>query len=201
MTHRIVGDLSGLPEHAFGHRTLIWWGVLGFILIEGTAFVLAGGSYLFLMGHTDPWPPARLAPSLVWGTLFTVLMLASALPNVWTNKRAHAEDRDGVRVGLLIMSALGVVLLIVRGFELAHLNVRWDANAYGSIVWALIFLHLVHLLTDLADTLILTVFTFTHEVDGNRFSDVADNCLYWHFVVFTWLPIYGLVYWAPRLVQ
>jgi hypothetical protein len=40
--------------------------------------------------------------------------------------------------------------------------VRWDANAYGSIVWALLFLHTTHVITDLADTIVLTVFSFTH---------------------------------------
>jgi heme/copper-type cytochrome/quinol oxidase subunit 3 len=88
----------------------------------------------------------------------------------------------------------------VRGFELASLNVRWDENAYGSIVWALMLLHTLHILTDLADTLFLTLFVHTHEADGHRFSDVADNCLYWHFVVLAWLPLHALVYWAPRFI-
>jgi heme/copper-type cytochrome/quinol oxidase subunit 3 len=33
-----------------------------------------------------------------------------------------------------------------------------------------------------------------------RFSDVNDNAVYWDFVVVSWLPIYGLIYWFPRLV-
>jgi cytochrome c oxidase subunit 3 len=37
-------------------------------------------------------------------------------------------------------------------------------------------------------------------VDTNHFSDVADNCLYWHFVVIAWLPIAALVYLGPRLL-
>lgn len=197
---KVVGDVSHLPDWAFGPRTLIWWGVLGFILIEGAAFVLAGGSYMFLMGHTDPWPPHRLPPALWAGTLFTVVALLSEIPNVWTDRVAHAMRLNPTLLGLAVMSATGVVLLVLRGFELTHLNVRWDANAYGSIVWGLMLLHTVHLITDLMDTVALTVFTYTHEADENRFSDIADNCLYWHFVVLAWLPIYGLVYWTPRLV-
>jgi len=34
-------DLSELPTHAFGTRSLTWWGVVGFMLIEGTGFALA----------------------------------------------------------------------------------------------------------------------------------------------------------------
>jgi cytochrome c oxidase subunit III len=44
------------------------------------------------------------------------------------------------------------------------------------------------------------VLAVTHELDRSRFSDVADNCLYWHFVAVAWLPIYALVYWAPRIL-
>jgi cytochrome c oxidase subunit 3 len=198
---KIIGDVSSLPTWAFGPRTLIWWGVLAFILIEGTAFLLAGGAYMFLRGHTDPWPPNGLAPALWTGAAFTIAALLSELPNVWTNRVAHAFRLAPTQWGLVLMSAIGVGLLVLRGFEFAHLNVRWDANAYGSIVWALMILHTVHVVTDLADTVVLTVFCFTHEVDENRFSEVSDNCLYWHFVVLAWLPIYGLIYWMPRLAS
>jgi heme/copper-type cytochrome/quinol oxidase subunit 3 len=200
MNRRIVGDLSALPDAAFGSRTLWWWGVLGFILIEGGAFLLAGGAYFFLMSHTDPWPPHNLPPSLLYGTLFTAVALASEAANIATKRAARAEKVWATRLGLILDCLVGLVLIGLRFAEFGALNVRWDDSAYGSIVWALLLLHATHLITDVADTLVLTVFTFTHEVDRNRFSDVADGCIYWHFVVVAWLPIYGLVYWAPRLL-
>ena len=27
---------------------------------------------------------------------------------------------------------------------------------------------------------------------------IGERQVYWLFVVFTWMPIYALVYWAPR---
>ena len=50
------------------------------------------------------------------------------------------------------------------------------------------------------DTIFITVTSFTHPIDGNHYSGVADNCLYWRFVVVTWLPIAALVYLGPRLL-
>jgi heme/copper-type cytochrome/quinol oxidase subunit 3 len=198
---RIIADLSDLPSTAFGSRTLIWWGVLGFMLIEGGGFALAIGSYLFLMGHTNPWPPRQQFPHLTISTVLTGILLFSELPNVWVKKAAHAQQERKVQIGLVIMSVIGLALIGVRLFEFRAVNCRWDDNAYGSIVWALLFLHTTHLVTDLADTIVLTLFTFTHEVETDRFSDVADNCLYWRFVVLAWLPIYGLIYWLPRLIS
>jgi cytochrome c oxidase subunit 3 len=198
MTQRIVGDLSGLDTSGFGSRTVVWWGILCFILIEGCAFALAGGSYLFLMSHTDPWPP-HLLPNLLATLALTAAMLLSEIPNVWTRRVAHQQKERATQIGLIVMSLAGLLILGLRFWEFTQLNVRWDDNAYGSIVWALIILHTTHLITDLGDTVVLTVFTFTHEVDTDRFSDVTDNCLYWHFVVLAWLPIHALIYWIPRL--
>ncbi|MBM0108055.1 cytochrome c oxidase subunit 3 [Steroidobacter sp. S1-65] len=201
MKPRIVGDVSSLPDAAFSHRSLIWWGVLGFILIEGTVFVLAGGAYFFLMNHSTPWPPHRVPPELLLGTCFTVLMMLSEIPNVWADRAAHGEHLRQTRIGLALMTLIGLALMVIRYFEFQTLNVSWDDNAYGSIVWALLFLHTVHLVTDWVDTLVLTVFAHMHDLERTHFSDVADNCLYWHFVAIAWLPIYALLYWVPRMMK
>jgi hypothetical protein len=80
-----------------------------------------------------------------------------------------------------------------------HLNTRWDLDAYGSAVWVVLGLHTTHLVTDLVDTLVLTALMFTRHATPRRFSDVSDNAFYWNFVVLAWLPLYLLLYWAPRL--
>ncbi|HMD34025.1 MAG TPA: cytochrome c oxidase subunit 3, partial [Vicinamibacterales bacterium] len=88
----------------------------------------------------------------------------------------------------------------IRWFEFLSLNVRWDHDAYGSIVWLLLGLHTTHILTDVLDTGVLTVLMFTGPIEERRFVDVSENAVYWYFVVAAWLPIYGVLYWAPRLM-
>jgi heme/copper-type cytochrome/quinol oxidase subunit 3 len=79
--------------------------------------------------------------------------------------------------------------------------VKWDSNAYGSVTWTLLGFHTVHLVTDLLDSIVLTVLMFTrHGEKPTRFVDVSENCFYWYFVVLSWLPIYAVLYWAPRLL-
>jgi heme/copper-type cytochrome/quinol oxidase subunit 3 len=84
-------------------------------------------------------------------------------------------------------------------FEFVHLNVQWDHDAYGSIVWLLLGLHTTHIVTDFLDSLVLTALMFTGPIEERRFIDVEENAVYWYFVVLAWLPIYGVIYWAPRL--
>jgi cytochrome c oxidase subunit III len=97
------------------------------------------------------------------------------------------------------MFALGMVLIGLRALEFTTLNVRWDTNAYGSVVWMLLGLHTVHLITDVYDTAVLMVLMFTGPIEGRRHVDVAENGMYWYFVVFSWIPIYAVLYWMPRL--
>jgi cytochrome c oxidase subunit I+III len=66
-------------------------------------------------------------------------------------------------------------------------------------VWTLLGFHTVHILTDLLDTIVLAVMMFTGPLEERRFVDVSENAAYWYFVVGTWLPIYALIYFAPRL--
>jgi cytochrome c oxidase subunit 3 len=195
-----VSDVSALPTHAFGQRSLTWWGTLSFMSLEGTGFGLAIATYLYLMALAPKWPLNSPPPDLGQGTWVTLLLVASAPLNKLLDGWARSEDLRKVRIGLVGMSLFGVAPLIVRSFEFGHLNVRWDSDAYGSVVWFLLGLHTTHILTDVADTVVLTALMFTrHGQNGRRFSDVSDNAFYWDFVILSWLPIYLLIYWVPRL--
>ena len=198
---RFSGDLAHLPTHAFGHRSLTWWGIIAFMLIEGGFFALTIAAYFYLMSQEQRWPPPPFhAPELLAGTLFTLVMLASEIPNTIVKRAAEAGKLREVRKLLLLMSAIGLVLLVIRGFEFESLDVLWYDNAYGSIVWALLVLHTTHIVTDWGDTLVLAGLMHTkHGIVGRRFVDVSENALYWRFVWIAWLPIYFLIYWLPRL--
>ena len=196
-----TGDLSVLPTHGFGMRSLTWWGVIAYMLIEGGGFALMGGAYLYLMSQETVWPPASLPPDLLPGILFTIIILLSEIPNTLLKKAAEAQQRDRVLLFLVLLDLIGVVLFVIRGFEFAHINVRWSDNAYGSILWALLLLHTIHILTDWAESVVLTALMYTgHGHEPRRFVDVSEDALYWRFVWATWLPIFALIYLVPRIL-
>ena len=200
MIHRPAADLSDLPTFAHGPRSPTWWGTLGFVALEGTAFALAAGSYLYLYFLSPEWPLSAPPPNHWPGTIVTLLLLASLVPNHILNRHAKECALGPVRGGMVVMSILGIAPLIVRWFEFPALNIYWDTNAYGSMTWVVLGLHTTHLITDVGDTLVLAALMFTrHGNSGRRFADVGDNCFYWDFVVLTWIPIYLLIYWLPRL--
>ena len=191
-------DVSELPSYRFSHHSPVWWGTLGLIAIEGTVFALVIATYFYLRMHSTTWPMTALPPELLWGTLNTAVMLGSLVPNHFAKKASERHDLHGVRLWLSISLAFSLVFLALRVMEFAGLNVRWDSNAYGSVVWTLMGLHTAHLATDTFDSIVLLVLFFTGPLDGRRFVDVSENCFYWYFVVGSWVPIYLVIYWGAR---
>ena len=191
-------EVSGLPSVVFSHRSLMWWGTLGIMAIEGTLFALAIMAYFYLRSHQQTWPITSLPPDLLWGTVNLVVMLASFVPAHLAKKAAEKYDLHGVRIWLVISSLFGIAFVVVRCLEFATLNTRWDSSAYGSVVWLLLGLHTTHIVTDLLDTIVLTVLFFTGPLEGKRYVDVSENSFYWYFVVATWVPIYLVIYWGAR---
>jgi cytochrome c oxidase subunit 3 len=192
-------DVSDLPDHAFGHRNLMWWGGACMMTIEGMMFALLLVSYLYLKGRSPEWPPGYFAPILFWGTLNTAILLASAVPNQLAKKAAERMDLGALRMWLAVAIGFAIVFSVIRIFEFQALNVWWDSNAYGSIVWVLLGFHTTHVITDLLDSIALEVLLFTGPLEKMHFVDAAENALYWHYVVLTWLPVYGFIYLAPRI--
>jgi cytochrome c oxidase subunit III len=199
MSTRTTLDVSHLPTYAFHHRSLMWWGTAGMIVIEGTLFAIGLVTYFYLRGLAHSWPLSAPPPDLLYGTLNTVILLLSGIPNQLAAKASLREDLSGVRIWMLVCLLFGAVVQLVRAYEFTALNTHWSNNAYGSIVFALLTLHTVHLVTDFVDTLVLTVLMLTGPLTGRRFVDVSENAGYWWFVVVAWLPIYFTLYLVPRL--
>lgn len=198
---RFTADMADLPTSKFGPSSLTWWGIIGYMVIEGAAFALAFGAYFFLMSHARGWPPGgRPPPGLPAGTLFTIVILSSEIPNSAIKKAARKGDVPTIRFLMPIMVAIGVILLIIRGFEFNSLNILWTDNAYGSVIWMLLLLHTTHILTDWFDTIVLWALIRTPlAYEGRRQVDVDENSMYWRYVWLLWIPLYLMIYWVPRL--
>ena len=196
---RAESSVAALPTVTFGHRSLMWWGTLGFMVIEGWTVALLVVSYLYLRQNYETWPPLRTPhPSLLIPTINLVLMFVSLVPMYLAAAAARKLDEPGVKRWLVISSIIATPIAVLRWWELWAINVRWDTNAYGSAAWVIVGFHTSLLLLDVIDTWGLTLFYFLKQLPLRAFSDTTDNTFYWYFTIGIWIPIYLFVYVGPR---
>jgi cytochrome c oxidase subunit 3 len=198
MSTRAAIDVSELPDHAFGPRGLIWWGTVGFMVIEGSMFVMAIVVYFYLRLKVHQWPPSLPDPFVGIATANLALVLLSCIPNMLAKRAAEHYNAPGARLWLGVLTVIGVVTLVLRALEYTQLNCRWGDNAYASITWVLLSLHTLHVATDVVDGAVLLALVSMQPVTKRRFVDLSENSLYWYFIVAWWIPIYLTVFWAPR---
>jgi heme/copper-type cytochrome/quinol oxidase subunit 3 len=196
---RTTLDVSTLPTVAFGNPGLVWWGTVGFMVIEGFTLALCVASYLYLRRNFPEWPPPRTpVPDLVLPTIGLVVMVLSTIPMWFADKAARRFDKATVILWLSVASAVGVALLVIRGFEFGSLNTRWDDNAYGSVVWAIVGFHAALLVMEVGETIGgLLMFLFA-PIQERHYSDASDNVMYWWFCMLSWVPLFVVVYLLPR---
>jgi heme/copper-type cytochrome/quinol oxidase subunit 3 len=193
-----LGDVRDLPTVTFGHRSLMWWGTLGFMVIEGWTLALIAAMYFYIRQNFVTWPPLRTPlPSLLVPTINLAVMLVSVIPVYLSDRAARRLDLGALKLWLLISTLVSVAIPVLRWYELWSLNIRWDTNAYGSAAWLLVGTHATLLILDFADTLGLTLFYWTRRMPIKAMSDTSDNAFYWYFMVGVWIPIYLIVYVGP----
>lgn len=196
--NRRTVDVSALPGHAFGHQGLIWWGTVGFMVIEGSMFVIAIVAYFYLRLRVSAWPPSLDNPDIGPGTVNLLLAAAGCVPAALAKRAAEKFELSQVRLWLTILTLVGFVNVAIRAFEYPALNCWWDDNAYASVTWLLLSLHTTHIVTDAVDSAVLMALMFSNSITAPRFVDVSENSLYWYFIVLWWIPIYVTIYFAPR---
>lgn len=197
---REVLDVSGLPTTVFGHRGTLWWGTVGFIAVEGTTLAVAVWAYFYLMRNFERWPPfGAPLPDLTAATLGTIALLVMIPVMRRAARRAHDVDATGARRWLWAAAGLGGIVAVCRSFEFAAVHVRWDGDAYGSLLWILLGLHASLVLVDILETLAIAALLGSERRNLDHFADVDDAALYQYFLSLAWIPIYVAIYILPRV--
>jgi heme/copper-type cytochrome/quinol oxidase subunit 3 len=208
MSVRRVVDVSHLPRHGLDYQECIWWGNLLLIAIETTMFGLLAASYFYIFLYTSPWPPPRTAPpstlftapDLLPGTITVILLVASCIPMFLADRAARHFEAKRVIFWLVVSALFGVAALVLRFYEFPAIHFRWDSNAYGSVVWFLLGFHLMHLSASIVETAMIASWNAVHGMDERRAVDTTVNAAYWYWMSLVWVPLYLIVYFAPRVM-
>lgn len=202
MSAPAVIDVRHLPNLVKGSRAPLWWGMVMLLVIESAVVGTLITTYFYLrINHAD-WPPAGVdPPKLLLPTVNTAILLASSVPIYLAD---HGITQGKVRQlfwGMVGSIVLGLTFLTLKVIEYSDVPYRWDDHAYGSIVWLMIGFHSAHVASVILKSAFVAVLAWRGYFNAERLLGVQVNGLYWHFVVAIWLPLYVVLYWAPRLLN
>jgi cytochrome c oxidase subunit 3 len=197
---RPVVNASDLPTVVFGSRAVTWWGTTGFMAAEAATLSACVAAYYYVLRNYESWPPLRTSPpDLFVPTISLIVLILALVPTYLFARAAKRLDKPATLRWMWVAVVMMLIATGLRLMEFSSLNVRWDANAYASVAWAVVFTHFTLLLADTLETLLFAVVMQTRE-PTRYYPGVAEDAFYSYFMVAVWIPCYVTVYLVPRWV-
>jgi heme/copper-type cytochrome/quinol oxidase subunit 3 len=193
----VAADVRVAPPGAARRRSkpLAWWGMMTIIATESMVFVGLLSSYLFLRASSQQWPPPGIPlPEIPKTAFFSVLLIGSSLPVIWGERGIKQGRQFQLRLGW------GVAWLMAAAFvgnsikDFLDLHYGWSDNAYASIFYAVVGLHLAHVIVALILSLGVQAKAWSNRYDERHHLTVEVVGLYWHFVDIVWIFVFGIVF-------
>lgn len=201
MTPIATLDVAGLPEYSISSKAPLWWGQVLLCAIEGSMFCMLIAIYFYLRMGVDVWPPpGDRAPDATLSTAALLPLLLSAIGSYWASEAAKKNSRSGMIGGLALNLILAGVFLALRYTMWRGLNFNWASDAYGTVVWTILFLHTFDVVADLLMTLVLLIIVAIGRHGPKQRLGVHVDSIVWYFLVAIWLPLYAVLIWGTRLV-
>ncbi len=191
-------NVSELRTSDFSTEGVLWAGQFLLCIIEGALFAMLIAIYFYLRLSVDVWPPpGARSPDRILATLALIPLFASCVGSYWADEAAKKGERRGMILGMLLNLVLAASFLALRAVEWRRLNFTWASDVYGSIVWAILFLHTYDIVADLIVTAVLIIIVVRGEYGEKELVGVHVDSVLWYFLVAIWIPLYATMYWFP----
>jgi heme/copper-type cytochrome/quinol oxidase subunit 3 len=201
MSARRTLDVSGLPPYEISSQSPLFWGQVLMCLIEGSLLCMLIATYFYLRLGVDVWPgPGVHLPGLTFSSWALFFLIASCAGSYLASEAAKKNSRSGMLFGMGLNLGFALIFLVLRALEFNSLNFTWASDAHGSIVWTILFLHSYDIVADILVTVVLFIIVASGRYGPRQRIGVHVDSVLWYFLVGIWVPLYGVVYWAPRLI-
>jgi cytochrome c oxidase subunit 3 len=125
----------------------------------------------------------------------TLILLCSGAAATWAHHAlVHEDNREDVKLGLIIAIALGAIFTVFQIYEYSHAAFGFAGNIYGASFFMATGFHGFHVLVG-------TIFLFICllRVRRGHFSPQSHlgfeaAAWYWHFVDVVWLFLFAAIY-------
>lgn len=190
---------------------------MGMWLFLATEVLFFGGMFLACTAYRFSYPQAFADASrhtlIAFGGTNTAVLLISSTVMAFAVGAASRNKRGLLGLLLFVTASLGVVFLVIKGFEYAHeireglfpgRNFRIDsadrkhAELFYYLYWLMTGVHALHVTIGV---LLITLFglrAWFRNAFENHDTPVELLGLYWHFVDIVWVFLFPLIYMIDR---
>ncbi|MBA4164732.1 MAG: cytochrome c oxidase subunit 3 [Erythrobacter sp.] len=126
--------------------------------------------------------------------LNTLILLCSGTTVTWAHHSLIHGDRDGLKKGLWLTIALGVLFTSIQAYEYAHAPFGFGQNNYASAFYMATGFHGFHVLVGTIFLIVCQFRAYAGHFTPRQHFGFEAAAWYWHFVDVVWLFLFVVVY-------
>jgi cytochrome c oxidase subunit 3 len=147
----------------------------------------------FTGGH---WPPAgiELFDPFHLPLFNTIILLTSGTTVTWAHHALLEGDRKGLKAGLWLTIALGVLFSVVQIIEYSRAGFSFSGNIYGATFFMATGFHGFHVFIGTIFLIVCLARVYAGNLTKKHHLGFEFAAWYWHFVDVVWLFLFAAVY-------
>ncbi len=126
--------------------------------------------------------------------LNTLILLCSGTTVTWAHHSLIHGDRQGLKTGLWLTIALGVLFTCIQAYEYAVAPFAFGENTYGSAFYMATGFHGFHVLVGTIFLIVCLFRSYAGHFTPRQHFGFEAAAWYWHFVDVVWLFLFVVVY-------
>ena len=179
------------------------YGMILFIASEVMFFVAWFWAYfnaaLYPSSHEGiggVWPPQgiEVLDPFVFPLLNTLILLLSGTTVTWAHHALIHGDRKGLKQGLWVTIALGLLFSVVQAYEYQHAAFGMSDNIYGASFYMATGFHGFHVVVGTIFLIVCLARTYKGDFTPTQHFGFEAAAWYWHFVDVVWLFLFIAIY-------
>ncbi len=147
----------------------------------------------FTGGH---WPPTgiELFDPFHLPLFNTLILLTSGTTVTWAHHALIHGDKQGLKAGLWLTVALGLLFTVVQVLEYSRAGFSFDGNIYGATFFMATGFHGFHVIIGTIFLAVCLARAYVGNLTEKHHLGFEFAAWYWHFVDVVWLFLFAAIY-------
>ena len=142
------------------------------------------------------WPPKGLEviDAFRFPLLNTLILLTSGTTITWAHHALLNNDRKGMKYGLWLTIALGVLFSFVQAYEYGHAHFGFSGSIYSATFFMATGFHGAHVIIGTIFLAVCLYRLYLGQFTAKQHLGFEFAAWYWHFVDVVWLFLFAAIY-------